>query len=85
MVTSVRNSGTANHDGKEILADDAATLKKFTGTHPQAISAWLPKRMGFSRPTRITAHAARQEHRFMLNWNSGSVSVSTKKHYKLVR
>ena len=39
--------------GMDYAQMDAATLKLFTGKHPQAVQAWLPQCAGSFRPTRI--------------------------------
>jgi len=65
---------------------DAATLKRFAGTHPKVIQPWLPREEGLFRADpgyRLTARD--KKHRFMLKLEQWFGFRFNKKHYKLVR
>ena len=65
---------------------DAATLKPFTGTHPQAIQTWLPKAEGlFKADPNYRLSKRDKKHRFMLKLEQWFGFRFNKKHYRRVR
>ncbi|HXI69657.1 MAG TPA: glycosyltransferase [Verrucomicrobiae bacterium] len=86
-VTSVRKFwDSQSPTEKKFSRIDAATLKPFTGAHPQAIQAWLPKADGVFKADpdyRLTRRD--KKHRFMLKLEQWFGFRFNKKHYKLVR
>jgi glycosyltransferase involved in cell wall biosynthesis len=71
---------------KKFSQIDAATLKPFTGTHPQAIQAWLPKAEGiFKADPDYRLSKRDKKHRWMLKLEQWFGFRFNKKHYKLVR
>jgi hypothetical protein len=65
---------------------DAVPLRRFTGTHPQVVQAWLPKAEGLFQPDPDHALTAREKkHRVMLKLEQWSGFRFNKKHYRLVR
>jgi hypothetical protein len=86
-VTSVRKFwDSQSPTEKKFSRIDAATLKPFTGAHPQAIQTWLPKADGIFKADpdyRLTKRD--RKHRFMLKLEQWFGFRFNKKHYKLVR
>jgi len=65
---------------------DAAALRPFTGSHPQAIQGWLPPAKGlFQADPSHKLSSREQKHRLMLKLEQWSGFKFNKKHYKLVR
>jgi hypothetical protein len=65
---------------------DAATLKPFTGSHPQAIQDWLSKSEGvFQADPNYRLSRRDNKHRFMLKLEQWFGFRFNNKHYKLVR
>ncbi|HEU5396692.1 MAG TPA: glycosyltransferase [Verrucomicrobiae bacterium] len=65
---------------------DAATLKPFTGTHPQCIRDWLPREEGlFQADPRYQLTARERKHRWMMKLEKLFGFQFNKKHYRLVR
>lgn len=65
---------------------DAAALRPFTGTHPEAVRAWLPAADGVFRANpsyRLTSRD--RKHRLMLKIEALLGLRFNKKHYRLVR
>ena len=78
-----RNQAKAEADYSQI---DAATLQPFTGTHPQAIQAWLPKAEGiFQADPNYRLSKRDKKHRLMLKLERWFGFRFNKKHYRLVR
>jgi len=76
-------------DSPPRLADyakiDAATLRPFTGTHPQVIQDWLPAAAGLFRADPNHQLTAREKrHRLMLKLEGVFGLQFSKKHYRLV-
>jgi glycosyltransferase involved in cell wall biosynthesis len=86
-VTSVRKFWNDQPSpGKNFSRIDAATLKPFTGAHPQVIQPWLPKADGIFKADpdyRLTQRD--KKHRFMMTLEQWFGFRFNKKHYKLVR
>ena len=71
---------------KKIARVDAATLKLFTGTHPQTIQEWLPAAEGIFQTDpdyRLTQRD--KKHRFMMKLEQWFGVRFNKKHYRPVR
>ena len=65
---------------------DAAVLRAFTGTHPQAIQGWLPEAAGIFRADPHHQLSAREKkHRLMLKLEKIFGPRFNKKHYQRVR
>ncbi len=65
---------------------DPATLKLFTGTHPQVVRDWLPPAEGIFRADPDYKLSSRErKHRFMLKLEQWLGIRFNKKHYRLVR
>jgi len=65
---------------------DAATLKRFTGSHPRAVQAWLPPAEGvFQANPNYRLSSREKKHRFMLKLEKWFGFRFNKKHYRLVR
>jgi hypothetical protein len=65
---------------------DAVPLRRFTGTHPQVVQAWLPKAEGLFQPDPNHKLTAREKkHRWMLKLEQWFGFRFNKKHYRLVR
>jgi hypothetical protein len=65
---------------------DAATLKRFTGKHPQVVQAWLPPCEGiFQADPNYKLSARDKKHRRMLKLEEWFGFRFNKKHYRLVR
>jgi hypothetical protein len=65
---------------------DAVPLRRFTGTHPQVVQAWLPKADGLFQPDPNHKLTAREKkHRWMLKLEQWFGFRFNKKHYRLVR
>jgi glycosyltransferase involved in cell wall biosynthesis len=65
---------------------DAAVLKPFTGTHPQAIQSWLPPAQGILQADpkhRLTSRE--KKHRWMMWLERAFGFHFDKKHYQLVK
>jgi len=64
---------------------DAAGLKLFTGSHPQAVQAWLPKAEGiFQTDPRHQPTAREKKHRWMMKLEKHFGWRFDKKHYRLI-
>lgn len=65
---------------------DAAVLKLFTGTHPQAVQSWLPPAEGiFQADPNYRLNSREKKHRRMLKLEQWLGVKFNKKHYTLVR
>jgi hypothetical protein len=65
---------------------DAVPLRRFTGTHPQVVQAWLPKAEGLFQPDLDHPLTAREKkHRIMLKLEQWFGFRFNKKHYRPVR
>lgn len=65
---------------------DAATLKRFTGTHPRAVQAWLPPAEGiFQADPHYELSSREKKHRLMLKLERWFGIRFNKKHYRLIR
>jgi hypothetical protein len=65
---------------------DAATLKLFTGKHPQAVQEWLPPCAGiFQADPNYQLSSRDKKHRRMLKLEAWFGFRFNKKHYRLVR
>jgi hypothetical protein len=65
---------------------DAATLRPFTGAHPQAVRAWLPPGEGrFQADPGYQLTRRDKKHRRMLQLEKWFGFRFNKKHYRLVR
>jgi glycosyltransferase involved in cell wall biosynthesis len=65
---------------------DAATLKLFTGTHPQTVQGWLPPANGiFQADPNHRLSSREKKHRLMLKLENWFGLKFSKKHYRLVR
>ena len=65
---------------------DPATLKLFTGSHPQVMQAWLPKEEGVFRAVPNHRLTAREKKHRRLLWLEQTFGLRfNKKHYTLVR
>ena len=65
---------------------DAVALRRFTGTHPQVVQAWLPKAEGLFQPDPNHPLTAREKkHRIMLKLEQWFGFRFNKKHYRPVR
>lgn len=65
---------------------DAAILKPFTGTHPQAVQGWLPSAAGiFQADSDYRLSKREKKHRLMLKLEQWLGVKFNKKHYTLVR
>jgi hypothetical protein len=86
-VTSVRKFwDSQSPTEKKFSQIDATTLKPFTGAHPQAIQAWLPKADGiFKADPDYQLTKRDKKHRWMLKLEQWFGFRFNKKHYRLVR
>lgn len=65
---------------------DAATLKRFSGTHPKVVQDWLPKAEGlFKADPNYQLSSREKKHRRMLKLEQWFGIQFNKKHYRLVR
>jgi hypothetical protein len=65
---------------------DAEILKPFAGTHPKAMSGWLPKAEGiFQADPNYRLSRREKKHRFMLKLEKWFGFQFNKKHYQSVR
>ena len=65
---------------------DAATLRPFTGTHPQVIQDWLPAAAGLFRADPNHQLTLREKKHRRMMWLEKMFGVQfSKKHYRLVR
>ena len=65
---------------------DPATLKLFTGSHPQVMQAWLPKEEGVFRADPNHRLTAREKKHRRLLWLEKTFGLRfNKKHYRLIR
>jgi hypothetical protein len=65
---------------------DPATLKSFSGSHPQVIQTWLPKADGLFRADPNHRLTAREKKHRRLLWLENTFGLRfNKKHYTLVR
>jgi hypothetical protein len=65
---------------------DAVPLRRFTGTHPQVVQAWLPKAEGLFQPDpNHTLTAREKKQRIMLKLEQWFGFRFNKKHYRPVR
>jgi len=72
--------------GTDYSQIDGATLKPFTGAHPQAIQNWLPPADGpFQADPNYRLSKRDRKHRLMLKLESWFGVRFNKKHYRLVR
>jgi glycosyltransferase involved in cell wall biosynthesis len=70
----------------DYAAVDAATLRPFTGTHPQAIQSWLPPAQGlFAADPQHQLTSRERKHRWMMKLENWFGLELSKKHYTLVR
>ncbi|MGA2685006.1 MAG: glycosyltransferase [Verrucomicrobiota bacterium] len=65
---------------------DPATLKLFTGAHPQAVQDWLPKAEGIFRADPDHTPTPREKKHRRLLWLEKTLGLRfNKKHYQLIR
>ena len=65
---------------------DAAVLKLFAGTHPQAVQGWLPPAAGiFQADPNHQLTSREKKHRWMMKLEKALGFRFDKKHYRLVR
>lgn len=70
----------------DYAAVDAATLRPFTGTHPQAIQGWLPPADGlFVADPQHQLTPRERKHRWMMKLENWFGLELSKKHYTRVR
>ena len=70
----------------DYAAVDAATLRPFTGAHPQAIQSWLPPAEGlFAADPQHQLTPRERKHRWMMKLENWFGLELSKKHYTLVR
>lgn len=70
----------------DYAAVDAATLRPFTGTHPQAIQGWLPPAEGlFAADSQHQLTSRERKHRWMMKLENWFGLELSKKHYTRVR
>ena len=83
---AVERNWSNNVKTARYLEIDPATLKLFTGTHPQVIRDWLPKAEGiFAADPAHSLTRRERKHRLMLKWERWLGVRFNKKHYRLVR
>ena len=65
---------------------DPATLKRFTGTHPEVVQDWLPEAEGVFRTDPNHQLTSRERKHRRLLWLEKTFGLRfDKKHYRLVR
>ena len=70
----------------DYAAVDAATLRPFAGTHPQAIQGWLPPADGlFAADPQHQLTSRERKHRWMMKLENWFGLELSKKHYTRVR